>query len=655
MRAKMSGDVGAWIGCARAAAIGWVPLSNTTNDPPHKKPIARDAVKKITINVSGRRYQTFQHTLDKHRDTLLGSPERDYFFDQTTQEYYFDRDPDLFRYILNYYRTGKLHYPKTECVASFEDELTFFGVKQCHVFTCCWDDFNDKKRDCDERVHDFEGTSDLTVNSNQDGGNPETHHIRERLWNWFENPQSAIIARLFYYLTGFFIAVSVASTIIETIECEKGEICGKAYHDVFFCIEATCVVGFTIEYIARLYAAPNRWKHARNTLSIIDLAAILPFYIGLFMTNSTISGAFVTLRVFRVFRIFKFSRHSKGLRILGCTLKSCATELGFLLFSLSMAIIIFATVVYYVEKDEHNTDFTSIPASFWFTIVTMTTLGYGDMVPSTIPGKIVGSVCSLSGVLVIALPVPVIVSNFSRIYLQNQRADKRRVNQKMRADDEADNEKCSPTDGSGTGELSDMFRNKTVIGKKDSLLSMNGNTELRRLISSNSLLNKSEGTKRLTRQQSSTIDNRFLRKGCRKISLPERQAILNNNKNAQTRSIYPDQMAELKRIKQHNRPRKISRSQSESKLQRNKTLSRDSSIEHSTQVKSRKLSVPVQAKCPSIIVDVVNDNRPTLHDTNPIWPKYNGGLHVPVTKTLSASTGYFSGGSQATLHDEDVV
>lgn len=100
--------------------------------------------------------------------------------------------------------------------------------------------------------------------------------------------------------------------------------------------------------------------------------------------NDDVSGAFVTLRVFRVFRIFKFSRHSQGLRILGYTLKSCASELGFLVFSLAMAIIIFATVMFYAEKNVDGTNFTSIPAAFWYTIVTMTTLGYGDMVSDEI-------------------------------------------------------------------------------------------------------------------------------------------------------------------------------------------------------------------------------------------------------------------------------
>ena len=371
---ETTADVGAWISCARAAAIGWAPLSNgNANKVPNIKHL-KGTTRKITINVSGRRYQTFDHTLQRHKNTLLSSAEKEYFYDLQMQEYYFDRDPELFRHILNYYRTGKLHYPKNECPASFEDELVFYGIKHCNVNNCCWDDFHDKKNDCDERLSDVEDSSEISTNHVSDF-DIKHGNFRKKLWSWFENPQSALIARIFYYVTGFFIAVSVAGTVIETVDCKKGNPCGQLHSKIFFGIEAVCVIVFTVEYFARLYSAPNRCKHARDALSIIDIVAILPFYIGLFMTKSAISSAFVTLRVFRVFRIFKFSRHSKGLRILGSTLKSCASELGFLLFSLSMAIIIFATVVYYVEKDEFETEFTSIPASFWYTIVTMTTLG----------------------------------------------------------------------------------------------------------------------------------------------------------------------------------------------------------------------------------------------------------------------------------------
>ncbi|XP_072237889.1 A-type voltage-gated potassium channel KCND3-like [Leuresthes tenuis] len=425
----MATGVAAWLPFARAAAIGWMPVANCP------MPVApRDNSKRqdelIMLNVSGRRFQTWRTTLDRYPDTLLGSSEKDYFYNEETKEYFFDRDPDAFRSILNFYRTGKLHYPRHECISAYDEELIFFGIIPEIIGDCCYEEYKDRKRENLERLQDDQ-------EENKDLKQPNMN-FRETMWRAFENPHTSTMALVFYYVTGFFIAISVITNVVETVPCgstsnQKDMPCGERYTVAFFCIDTACVMIFTVEYLMRLFAAPSRYRFMRSVMSIIDVVAILPYYIGLVMTNNEdVSGAFVTLRVFRVFRIFKFSRHSQGLRILGYTLKSCASELGFLLFSLTMAIIIFATVMFYAEKGSSSTKFTSIPASFWYTIVTMTTLGYGDMVPKTIAGKIFGSICSLSGVLVIALPVPVIVSNFSRIYHQNQRADKRRAQKKAR-------------------------------------------------------------------------------------------------------------------------------------------------------------------------------------------------------------------------------
>ncbi|XP_070489851.1 potassium voltage-gated channel protein Shal isoform X1 [Chironomus tepperi] len=427
-------SVAAWLPLARATAIGWVPIATNPLPPaPVVSNRKRSEDEKLIINISGHRFETWRNTLEKYPDTLLGSNEREFFFDEDSKEYFFDRDPDIFRHILNYYRTGKLHYPRHECLTSYDEELTFFGVMPDVIGDCCYEDYRDRKRENAERLLDDK------LSENSDTNLPPLTNIRQRMWRAFENPHTSTAALVFYYVTGFFIAVSVMANVVETVPCgsrpgRAGTLsCGERYKIVFFCLDTACVMIFTAEYLLRLFAAPSRWKFMRSVMSVIDVVAIMPYYIGLFMQdNDDVSGAFVTLRVFRVFRIFKFSRHSQGLRILGYTLKSCASELGFLVFSLAMAIIIFATVMFYAEKNVDGTNFTSIPAAFWYTIVTMTTLGYGDMVPETIAGKVVGGVCSLSGVLVIALPVPVIVSNFSRIYHQNQRADKRKAQRKAR-------------------------------------------------------------------------------------------------------------------------------------------------------------------------------------------------------------------------------
>lgn len=185
-----------------------------------------------------------------------------------------------------------------------------------------------------------------------------------------------------------------------------------------YIIDIICVAWFTLEFIIRLIFCPRKVQFFKKPMNWIDFGAIVPFYLDLFISESNIKTIVVlrVVRLIRVFRIFKLSRHSYGLQILGHTLKSSCSELFLLAFFLSIGVVIFSSIIYYAEKDIPKTKFTTIPESFWWAVVTMTTLGYGDMAPESWEGKIVGSFCAISGVLMIALPVPVIVSNFSLYY-----------------------------------------------------------------------------------------------------------------------------------------------------------------------------------------------------------------------------------------------
>ncbi|NXT99183.1 KCNA4 protein, partial [Buphagus erythrorhynchus] len=272
------------------------------------------------------------------------------------------------------------------------------------------------------------------------------NEFKRQVWLLFEYPESSSPARGIAIVSVLVILISIVIFCLETLpefrddkEFVMSLSLGKGlsneslrldagehtiFNDPFFIVETVCIIWFSFEFTVRCFACPSKAHFFKNVMNIIDIVSILPYFITLGTDLAQEQGSqqamsFAILRIIRlvrVFRIFKLSRHSKGLQILGHTLRASMRELGLLIFFLFIGVILFSSAVYFAEADEPATHFQSIPDAFWWAVVTMTTVGYGDMKPITVGGKIVGSLCAIAGVLTIALPVPVIVSNFNYFY-----------------------------------------------------------------------------------------------------------------------------------------------------------------------------------------------------------------------------------------------
>ncbi|CAB4018577.1 Potassium voltage-gated channel Shal [Paramuricea clavata] len=325
----------------------------------------------IIINVSGRRFKTDEKILERYPETLLGGKRRYYYFDCKREEYFFDRDPDIFPHILNFYRSGNLHYPPNECAELFESELRFFGIFTEDISLCCAENYELLKNKTD-KYREAKSKQKIMAAARA----RRLKHIngyKEKLWFIFEQPGLSTPGLVVWGVTILFILTTVVSLILETVPKEDGT-WGSEHREDFNYSETICVVFFTIEYIIKLYSSPNRWTFVKQFSNIIDLLSILPFYFGIILGDRGNSRFFVILRVLRVTRVLKISKFSaEKMEQHGNLLKQNQGELTPLLVCFITVLVIFSTVIYYSEKNEDR--FPNIPACFWYTIVTMTSLG----------------------------------------------------------------------------------------------------------------------------------------------------------------------------------------------------------------------------------------------------------------------------------------
>jgi voltage-gated potassium channel len=170
---------------------------------------------------------------------------------------------------------------------------------------------------------------------------------------------------------------------------------------------------FLIEYILRIYVLDKPFRYIFSFFGIIDLLAILPNFIGLIFTGSQSLMVIRVVRLIRIFRIFKLSRYTSAGRTLARALYRSREKIFMFIIVILTLVVIFGTIMYLIEGEENG--FTSIPVSIYWAIVTLTTVGYGDISPVTGMGQFLASIVMIMGYAIIAVPTGIITSEMIRM------------------------------------------------------------------------------------------------------------------------------------------------------------------------------------------------------------------------------------------------
>ncbi|XP_040613705.1 potassium voltage-gated channel subfamily G member 2 isoform X1 [Mesocricetus auratus] len=415
-------------------------------------------------------------------------------YDVSRDEFFFDRSPCAFRAIVALLRAGKLRLLRGPCALAFRDELAYWGIDEARLERCCLRRLRRREEEAAEACSGppSRGPQGSPVRAL---GTGRLERSRRRLRDVVENPHSGLAGKLFAYISVAFVAVTAVGLCLSTMpdiraEEERPPVCTNCrtlssppnrissllgahnlvilqvsfatWGDIFsdcsllakqncgaykgecstkcrnlFVLETVCVAWFSFEFLLRSLQAESKCAFLRTPLAIIDILAILPFYVSLLAGlasgptgSKMLERAGLVLRLLRALRVLyvmRLARHSLGLRSLGLTVRRCAREFGLLLLFLCVAMALFAPLVHLAERElGARRDFSSVPASYWWAVISMTTVGYGDMVPRSLPGQVVALSSILSGILLMAFPVTSIFHTFSRSYSelkeQQQRA-----------------------------------------------------------------------------------------------------------------------------------------------------------------------------------------------------------------------------------------
>jgi len=246
---------------------------------------------------------------------------------------------------------------------------------------------------------------------------PQRRSLKARLYHILETGKTSDRASLIFDVSiTTLIVANVVAFSLETVPSIE-----QRYGNAFEAFNILSVAIFTIEYLLRVWVCTEhgpyrrlspmraRWRFVRTPMMIVDLLAIAPFYLAFFIAIDL-----RVLRVFRLLRFFKLARYSPALMSLSRVLWQERRALAAAFIVMSGALLVSSTLLYFIERDVQPEDFGSVPAAMWWSMATLTTVGYGDVVPVTAAGRMIGALVMVLGLGMFALPIGIIATGFSQ-------------------------------------------------------------------------------------------------------------------------------------------------------------------------------------------------------------------------------------------------
>ncbi|XP_033725628.1 potassium voltage-gated channel protein Shaw-like [Pecten maximus] len=381
---------------------------DTPNNP---KAITSAMADQVHFNVGGTRFSTTWATLQRIPNSKLGRlQESGKEIQQEHGEFFFDRNPAVFGCVLDFYRNGVLHLPETVCGRQIRDELGFWDISAGLVSSCCWrvlykDDGVDKTM----AFLDME----LPVFPNSMQLFQKAEKMSSTIWNLLEYPSSSMMAK--GYMLFYFVCV-LLSVIPDMVDIGFLHI-----------LNLTNLV-FLLDILIRFVMSPNKVRFIFSVINILDILALMACVATLIVSIvelifPNIHLSVQALGVVQMFKYVRFYRVMKANRALALLLLAVYKSKRALLLYVSIMIVncvFFGILAFGFDSTSEYTSLNDVPSSIYWALVTMTTIGYGDICPITIAGKVIAVLCGISGLILLPLPISAVYQTFSTLYSRNR-------------------------------------------------------------------------------------------------------------------------------------------------------------------------------------------------------------------------------------------